>query len=53
MRSQSDADEHTAQRLVGAVDAGTTWTHAGGSAGSGSAHENEPTFYDVAFIMKS
>ena len=35
------------------VQSGTTVSNKNtGSAGSGSAHQNEPPYYDVAFIMK-
>lgn len=53
MENQIAGETHAAEHLVGSNNADDDWLHAGGSAGSGSAHENEPTFYDVAFLMKS
>ncbi len=34
-------------------EAGSTYYQTSQSIGSGGAHQNEPTFYDVAFLMKS
>lgn len=54
LASMSGGQIHDKNRPSGAVNTTVDQTHTGMTAtGSDSAHENEPTYYDLAFLMKT